>query len=719
MATSGYNTHSRRTFLKISALGGAGFALGFHLPTLSAVSGATAESSELNAFVSINSDNTVTVMIKHLEFGQGTFTGLSTLVAEELDADWSQLRAEHAPADAARYNNLHFGPMQGTGGSNAIANSYDQLRKAGAAARHMLVNAAAESWQVRASEITVSNGVIHHDPSGRRGSFGEFAERAARQPVPELVSLKQTQDFHIIGTNPPRKDQGKTDGSAIFTQDINLPGQLTALVAHPPRFGAVVKSYDDAKTRALPGIVKVLAIPTGIAVLARDYWTAKKGRDLLVIDWDESRAFNKSSTDIMQGYKQRGKEPGITAVSRGDIGRARAGASRTIEAEFELPFLAHAPLEPMDCVVLINDEGCEIWNGCQSQTLDQNMVAGVLGIKPAQVKINTLFAGGSFGRRGNTVSDYVVEATTIASQLDQGIPVKLVWSREDDMRAGYFRPMYYHRIEAGLDDNNNVSFWHHRIVGQSIGAGTPFEFLIKDGIDRTSVEGAVNLPYQVPNFQVELHTPDDIKVPVLWWRSVGSTHNAFSTEVMIDQLAITAGVDPLAFRLQLLKDKPRHRAVLELAAQQAAWGSPLPEGTARGIAVHSSFHSFVAQVAEISLQDGGGFSVDRVVCAVDCGVAVNPDIIRAQMEGGIGYGLSAALMSEITLDAGRVKQSNFHDYQVLRISDMPDIEVHIIQSDAAPTGVGEPATPVIAPAVANALFAATGRRQFKLPLRIT
>ncbi|HEY6720718.1 MAG TPA: xanthine dehydrogenase family protein molybdopterin-binding subunit [Burkholderiales bacterium] len=719
---------SRRDFLKA----GAGLTLGVAVPSLAQMAGpgqgggsaVAAGTFEPNAFVRIGTDNTVTVIVKHLEMGQGTYTGLPTLVAEELDADWSQIRAEGAPADASRYNNLLLGTMQGAGGSTAIANSYEQMRKAGAAARAMLVAAAAERWKVEPDSITVARGAVMHPPSNRKANFGQLAASAAKLPVPQEVKLKDPKDFTLIGRRTPRTDsRAKSNGTAIYTQDVKLPGMLTAVVAHPPRFGGKPKSFDAAKAKAVKGVVDVVAIPQGVAVLASDFWSAKKGRDALTVDWDESGAFKLGSDEIAAEYRKLAATPGRPARQEGDPAGAFARAAKTLEAAYEFPYLAHACMEPMNCVVKLSADACEIWNGEQFQSIDQAEVAAVLGMKPEQVKINMLFAGGSFGRRANPHSDYVVEAVQIAKAIDGRVPVKLVWAREDDMRAGYYRPMYHHALKAGLDAQGNIIAWQHRIVGQSILAGTAFEgMMVKDGIDATSVEGAANLPYLIPNLGVELHSPK-MGVPVQWWRSVGSTHTAFSTETFLDELAVAAGKDPYQVRLALLAKSPRHKAVLEMAAAEADWNTPLVSARVgdkrgRGIAVHESFNTVVAQVAEVTVRRDGSWRVDRVMCAVDCGVAVNPDVIRAQMEGGIVYGLSAAMYGAITLKDGAVEQSNFHDYMPLRMSEMPRVGVYIVRSNEKPTGVGEPATPVIAPAVANALFAATGKPTRSLPIRI-
>ncbi|HEY6280967.1 MAG TPA: xanthine dehydrogenase family protein molybdopterin-binding subunit [Burkholderiales bacterium] len=717
---------SRRAFLKA----GAGLTLAFYLPGAIAQAGPGKAGNKIlwesgfepNAFVRIGNDDTVTVIAKHLEMGQGTYTGLATLVAEELDAAWSQIRVEGAPADAKRYNNLFWGPMQGTGGSSAIANSFEQLRRAGGTARAMLVAAAAQRWKVAPESITVREGKVMHQPSGRIATFGQLAEKAAALPVPTEVTLKDAKDFTLIGKRVPRKDsRDKTTGRAIFTQDVRLPGLLTAVVAHAPRFGGKVRSFDASKAKAVKEVVTVVEIPSGVAVLATDFWSAMRGRDALVVEWDESDAFKLGSSDILSQYEELAKQPGLVARKDGDPDTALAGAAKKLEAAFEFPYLAHAAMEPMNCVVRLSKNGCEIWNGEQFQTVDQMSVANVLGLKPEQVQLHMLYAGGSFGRRANPHSDYLVEAANIVKAIKGRAPVKLVWTREDDTQAGYYRPMYYHEIKAGLDANGNLVAWGHRIVGQSILTGTPMEaMLVKNGIDATSVEGAASLPYDIPNLMVDLHSPQ-VGVPVQWWRSVGSTHTAFSTETFIDDMAHLAGADPVAFRMALLTKHPRHAGVLQLATEKAEWSSPLAPGRdgekrGRGVAVHESFNSFVAQVAEVTVKPNGGFRVDRVVCAVDCGIAINPDVIRAQMEGGIGYGLAAALHGAITLTDGKVDQSNFHDYPVLRMREMPRVEVHIVPSNEKPTGVGEPGVPPIAPAVVNALYMATGKRIRQLPI---
>jgi len=710
----------RREFLKVSAAAGGGLLIGLYLPgRLEAATNPAAAEFIPNAFLRITPDNTITVISKHLEMGQGVYTGLPTIVADELDADWSQIRVESAPADATRYGNLAWGgTSQGTGGSTSVANSWEQLRRAGATARAMLISAAAHNWKVDTGSLRAENGFVIDAKNNRRASYGELASLAATLPPPADVPLKSPKQWKFIGKHVPRTDSAdKSSGKAVYASDVRLPGMLTALVARPPLFGAKAKGFNAAAVKMMPGVKAVVAIPQGVAVVATDFWSAKQARDALQVEWDDSAAEKRSSDELLAQYRELARKPGAVAHRSGDAARGLQDAVKKIEATFEFPYLAHAAMEPLSCVVRLGDNTCEVWAGSQQQTLDQATAARIAGLKTEQVTIHTLLAGGSFGRHANPTADYVSEGVEVAKATRTlNAPIRLLWTREDDMRGGYYRPLYVHTISAGLDKRGQPLAWQHRIVGQSILAGTAFGASMKDGIDRTSVEGASNLPYAIPNMQVELHTTQ-VGVPVLWWRSVGSTHTAFSTEVLINELAVAAKQDPVDFRRALLKKHPRHRAVLDLAAQKAGWGKPLPKGRWRGVAVHESFNSYVAEVAEISIADGKP-KVERVVCAVDCGVAVNPDMVRAQMESGIIFGLSAALYGEITLDQGRVVQSNYHDYSILRINETPKIEVHIVPSSAKPTGVGEPGVPPIAPAVANAVFAATGKPVRRLPIRI-
>ena len=713
---------SRRGFLVGAAAAGAGLTIGFHVPVGPAARALAAEPAvnPLNAYLNIAPDGTVTVLSAHMDGGQGIYTGVATLVAEELDADWGRMRVEGAAGNPKLYGNVAWGgTVQGTGGSTAIPSSWERYRRAGAMARAMLVQAAAEGWGVPAGEIRVAQGVVSHPGSGRSAGFGEFAAKAAAVPPPAEVKLKDPKDWTLIGNEKLRRldSVAKTTGRQRFPLDVYLPGMLTAVVAHPPLFGAKAKSFDAAAAKAVRGVVDVVETPRGIAVVAKDTWSAIKGREALTVEWDEGGAEARGTAELLARYKDlaRSGEGAVPAREKGDAAAALAGAAKTIEAEFEFPYLAHAAMEPLDATARFQDGVLEIWAGHQLPDLYQAVAAEIMGIDPAKVKLHVMTPGGFFGRRAVTDADVIVEVVSTLKATGAKAPVKVVWTREDDMRGGRYRPMYLHTLAAGLDAEGNPVAWQHRIVGQSILKGTPFEgMLVHHGVDETSVEGASTLPYAIPAMHVDLVTTN-VGVPVLWWRSVGSTHTAYSTEVFLDELAQAAGKDPVEFRRALLRDQPRHLGVLNLAAEEAGWGGPAPAGIFRGVAVHKSFGTHVAQVAEISLKDDGGIKVERVVCAVDCGIAVNPDIVRAQMEGGIGYGLGAILKGEITLDGGRVVQGNFDEYQVLTIDEMPKVEVHIVPSTEPPTGVGEPGVPPIGPAVANAVFAATGKRIRVLP----
>jgi isoquinoline 1-oxidoreductase subunit beta len=708
---------TRRTFLKLSGGAGAGLVLGLAAPVNMRAAHAAGAAAELapNPFLRIAPDNTVTVIIKHLDKGQGAATGLATLVAEELDADWSQIKTEFAPADPIKYANSAFG-VQGVGGSTGLSNSYEQYRLAGATAKAMIVAAAARMWGVKADEIKVSKGMVT-GADGKSATFGELAAKAAAESVPAKPALKNPKDFVYIGKSFPRVDsKDKSTGVTKFTIDYHFDGMLTAVIARPPVFGATVKSIDASAAEQIKGVVKVLQVPQGVAVLANNTWAAIKGREALKLTWDDSKAEKRGSAEIIAVYKAKLDKDGVVARAGGNIVDGFKSAVKVVEADFEFPYLAHAPMEPLDCVIKLDGSSAEIWTGSQMQTVDHAVACATLGLKPEAIQLHTVWAGGSFGRRAIADAHFVREACDIAKAYGKPVPIKVQWTREDDIKGGFYRPVYVHRVKAGLDKDGNIVAWMHRIVGQSIMAGTPFESMtVKDGVDGTSVEGASTLPYAIPNIRVDLHT-EKVGVPVLWWRSVGSTHTAHATEHMIDLLAKEAGKDPVAFRLAMLKDHPRHAGVLKLAAEKAGWGTPPPAGIFRGVAVHESFKSYVAQVADVKVNDDGTIKVERVVCAIDCGIAVNPDVIAAQMEGGIGYGLGAALKGAITLKDGAVEQSNFDGYDVLRISEMPKVEVHIVPSAEAPSGVGEPGTPVVLPAVANAVFSGTGVRTTVLPM---
>jgi isoquinoline 1-oxidoreductase beta subunit len=727
-AMAHYNIQlSRRAALR----GMAGLGIGLHLPggLARAQSGAaqaflpaTAASAAFapNAFIRVGTDDTVTVLVKHIEFGQGPLTGLTTLVAEELDADWSQMRAEHAPSNVELYKNLLFG-VQGTGGSTAIANSYEQMRKAGATARAMLVQAAANAWGVPASEITVERGVLRHPGSGREGRFGQFAEAAARLSAPETVALKDPSAFRLIGRDDGtvKKLDGaaKSNGTAQYTIDIREPGMLTVVIARPPRFGARVATFDAAEARAVPGVVDVKQVPTGVAVYANGTWPALKGREQLRVTWDESAAEKRGSDQLVEEYRALARQPGRVAGAHGDAEAALARAEMMIEAEYVFPYLAHATMEPLDGFLRWDGQRALARFGSQLQTLDHQTIATVLGLKPEQVELETMFAGGSFGRRAQQTSHVAAELAEVAKAIGPGWPVKLIWTREDDMRGGYYRPLVLHRLRGALS-NGKIVAWADTVVSQSILKGSPFEsVMVKDGVDATSVEGAKEIPYDVTDFRCELHTTE-VGVPVLWWRSVGHTHTGYAVECFIDELLQAAGQDPVAGRLDMMARAPREAGVLRAVADLARWSGPGPaNGRARGVAVVKSFNSYIAQIAEVSAGgDGGGPHVHKVWCAVDCGVAVNPDVIRAQMESGIGFGLGHALFAEVVLHEGRPMMANFDTYRPLRIHEMPEVEVTILPSTEKPTGVGEPGVPPIGPAVANAMARLGLERPRRLPI---
>ncbi len=707
-------TTTRRGMLALCVGAGTGLVLGFRVLEAAGKDAApSAATAEFNPFVRIDGTGKVTVIVKHLDKGQGVATGLATLVAEELNARPDQIAVEFAPSDS-RYKNLLFG-MQGTGGSTSMANSFDQYREAGAAARQMLTEAAAASWKVPAAEVRIEAGELRH-ASGKRAGLGEFAEAASKLEVPASVTLKQPEDWIYIGKSFPRVDvKAKSEGSVnLFAMDLHMDGMLVAVTARPPKWGATLRGFDAAAAKAAPGVAGVIETPHGVTVLAASTWQAIKGRELLKLDWDETGAETRSTDAIFAGYRALAEKPGIGVRNTGNGAKGIDGAAKIVEATYEFPYLAHAPMEPINITILYDGKSAQFWTGSQFQTVDHGVAAEALGLPAEKIIIHTMWAGGSFGRRAIYNAHYFAEAAAIAKAWGKPQPIKLVYTREDDIKGGYYRPAFLHKARVGLDADGNILGWEHKIVGQSILKGTPFEAMaVKNGIDDTSVEGVADMKYANAGMQVDLHTTD-VKVPVLWWRSVGHTHTAYVMETMIDELATAAGIDPVEYRLRLLKDEPRKVAVLKLAAEKAGWSTPAPDGRFRGVALHHSFGSTVAEVAEVSVRDGK-IKVEKVVCAVDCGVAVNPDNIAAQMEGGIGYGLGAILHDAITLKDGAVEQANFDGYTSLRIDEMPKIEVHVVPSTEKPTGVGEPGVPPIGPAVANAVFKATGKRVRDLP----
>lgn len=708
-------TYNRRQFLKTGGTLTGGLMLSFFVPASAKRLGEKAAAAGVmfapNAFLNITPDNTIKILLAHVEMGQGVWTTLPMLMAEELDCDWEKVTVEHAPPGQPFVHTVYG--IQITGGSTSTWSEFDRYRNAGATARAMLLEAAAKKFNVPVSACKTEKGfVIAGD---KRASYGELAEAAGKLPVPTNVTLKDKKDWQLLGKSTKRLDsKAKVNGEAKFGLDVHFPDMLIAVVAHSPVFGGTVRSFDATAAKAIKGVRDVVKIPTGVAVIADNSWAAQKGRNALKIDWNPGPGENLNSTSQFQEYKKIAATKGIPAAKAGQVDDAMGKTTKQIKADYIFPYLAHAPMEPLNCTVKVTGKSCEIWTGTQMPGLDQAVAAKILGLQPEQVTLHVQFLGGGFGRRATPTSDFVAEAVQVAKA--SGKFIKLLWSREDDIRGGYYRPAFFHQVQVGLGDNGLPAAWNHAIVGQSIAAGTPFQGMIKDNIDPTSVEGVNDSPYleSIPNYNIELHSPTK-PVTVLWWRSVGHTHTAFVMETMIDELATAAGKDPVEYRRSILKSK-RHLNVLNLVAEKAGWHKPLPAGRFRGIAVHESFASYVAQVAEISI-DNGHLRVHRVVCAIDCGLAINPEGVKAQMESGIIFGLTALLYGEISLEKGRVKQRNFHDYKMLRMNETPQIEVHIADSNEKMGGAGEPGTPPIAPAVANAIFAATGKRIRQLPIQ--
>ena len=714
MAKSGI---SRRGFLKSGALLGGGLLLSFSVPGAGRLGKWLPASGPgtlaPNAFLRIAPDGRITIILTHVEMGQGVWTTLPMLLAEELDADWQHIHIEHAPA-AKAYNHAAFG-IQLTGGSSSTWSEFDRYRQAGATARILLTAAAAHRLGVAPAACQTADGFVTH--GGHRLSYGELASEAALLPVPAQVPLRPPAAWRYVGKGLKRLDApAKTNGAAIYGMDVQFPGLLTAVVAHAPVFGGRVRSFDAARALAVPGVRQVVQIPTGVAVIADHFWAASQGRHALKISWDHGPGAGLSTKAQLMAYRQLAATDGLPAARQGDAARGLAGAAHVLSATYTFPYLAHAAMEPLNCTVRLSPGRCEIWTGTQVREVEQTAAARILGLSLDQVTVTTPFLGGGFGRRATPAADFVSEAVHIAKASGQFI--KMVWTREDDMKGGHYRPAYVHQLRAGLDAQGRPVAWHHNIVGQSIMTGkAPIGAPLKDSIDASSVEGVATSPYlaAIPDHFVGSHNTTEV-VPVLWFRSVGNTHTAYVMETMLDELAHAAGQDPVAYRRHLLQDHPRHLAALNLAADKAGWDQPLPAGRYRGVAVHEAFGSYVAQVVEISLLQGQ-LKVQRVTCAIDCGLAVNPDGVRAQMESGIVFGLTMALYGELTLDQGQVQQSNFYDYRMVRMNDAPaSIDVHIVESSAKMGGAGECGVPPTAPALANALFAATGQRIYDLPI---
>ncbi|RYY54461.1 MAG: xanthine dehydrogenase family protein molybdopterin-binding subunit [Chitinophagaceae bacterium] len=708
-------SQSRRDFLVKSGIIGGGLMISFRIPAAGRMGKMTAPAGTPyfapNAFLRIDPDNSINMVLTHVEMGQGIWTTLPMLMAEELDADWKDIKVTHSPAGNP-WNHTIFG-IQITGGSSSTWSEFDRYREAGATARMMLVQAASAKMGVPVDSCSTSNGYVLS--GDKKISYGEIAPEAALLPKPEKVTLRPSSQWKYIGKGVKRLDApAKVNGTALFGMDIRDEDLLTAMVVHAPVVGGKVKSFDDSKALMVPGVKQVVKIPTGVAVLATNYWAAKQGQKALSVQWIDGAGVALHTPTQTAKYKKLAATDGLPAAKKGNAVAGLAKAKRVIEAEYTFPYLAHAAMEPLNCTVKITGDACEIWTGTQLPGIDQQAAAKVLGFKPEQVKVNTVFLGGGFGRRATMQSDFVTEAVNIAKA--SGKYIKMVWSREDDLKAGYYRPFMIHKLKAGVDAKGFPVAWRHNIAGQSIMMGTPFEGGMKGGIDEASVEGVHNSPYikELPDHFVGLHNTKEV-VPVLWYRSVGHTHTGYVMETIIDELATAAKMDPVEYRRELLRHEPRHLAALNLVAEKSGWGKAAAEGRFRGVAVHEAFGSYVAQVVEISLV-GNLPKIHKVWCAVDCGLAVNPDGVRAQMESGIIFGLAMALYGEISFDKGRVQQNNFYDYKILRMHESPEIEVFIADSNEKMGGAGECAVPQAAPALANAMFAATGKRIYQLPI---
>jgi len=713
---------SRRSFLRVSATAAGGLIVSLYLDFRLLAQAPPAKTYPPDAFVHIQPDGKIVIQVNRLEFGQGVQTSLPMLLADEMDADWDHVAAELAPA-ADVYKDPIFG-IQMVGGSGSVAHSFQQYRELGARVRAMLIAAAAQQWNVPVAQCRTEASVVY-GPGGRSAKYADLADSAAHLPVPENVPLKNRSDFKLIGKDTRRLDsRPKCDGSLKFGLDLDLPGMKVALLAHPPIFGASPKSVDDKAARSLPGVMDVFEIPTisrgtAVVVVADKFWTAKQARERLGIDWDFSRIEPADTEQLRAKYKDLAGTPGNVAASRGDLSLLDGiTQANRIEAEYEFPYLAHTPMEPLNTTVRFDGARAEVWAGSQFQTVDQMAIAETLGLKPEQVTFHTEMAGGGFGRRATPDSHVQREAAAIAKHC-QGVPVKLIWTREDDVQGGYYRPMHAHRIEIGIGADGTPVAWRHVIVGQSILAGTPFAaFAIKNGVDETAVEGVADTPYEIPNFSVSVHHPT-VNVPVLWWRSVGHTHTAFVMETLVDELAMRAQTDPFAYRRKLLKpDAKKLRGVIDLVDEKSVtWRNHLAAGHAIGVACHESFGTSVGCAVDVSIEDKRP-KIHRVTLAVDCGTAVNPLTIESQFQAGVSFGVSQLMAKgAITFKNGRAQQNNFDGYTPPYIVDAPvAVDVHIVPSTEKPSGCGEPPVPVISPAVANALFRLTSKRYRTLPL---
>lgn len=715
---------SRRGFLKGAAAAGAVLLVGARADGVLAAT--TSETAQFNPFVKIDADGTVTAIVKHFEKGQGPATGLPTLIAEEIGLRMDQIDYEFAPSNAQVYNNLLFGPFQGTGGSTAMANSWLQYRQAGAAAREMLIAAAAQSWGVDAAGITIEEGIVK--AGNQSAPITEFVAAASQLDAPAEPRLKDPSEFRLIGNESVRRKDSaiKGNGQAMYAMDVHLPNQMIAMIKRPESKGGIANGFDDSASKEVKGYISAAVLPNqaGVAVYAENTWAAIQARDALEVDWDMSGAETRHSDQIKAEIMAALDAAPTYNVNKADVAAVAAaidGADKVIEKTFYFPLLAHAPMEPLNCTIEQTAEGdIVLHDGAQMPTGPHMAYQQIFQLPPEKIHIKTMLAGGSFGRRATPDADYQVEAALAFAVTDRSRPVKLVWTREDEIRSGYYRPAFGHKVRVGLNADGNIVGWQHQVAGQSVIKGTPFEsVLVHDGIDHSSIEGIADSPYAIPGMALGL-TDTPKATTVLWWRSVGHTHTGYVMETMMDAVAEAAGRDPVEFRLFHLSDasnpdQARKAAVLKLAVEKANWGN-VPAGRAQGIAVHKSFGSYAAQVVEVSGDPENGIKIEKVTCAIDCGIAVNPDVVRAQMEGGIGYGIGHVMRDQITLTDGTVDQFNFPDYEPLRIGDIAAIDVHIVPSAEAPTGVGEPGTPPSAPALANAINALSGTHVAELPM---
>lgn len=708
---------NRRTLLKGSIALGAGLMIAFHIPAKKAFAqeaGGIPKNFDPAGYMHIGEDGTITVISKHTEMGQGIYTGLATMVAEELDADWNRVRVVSAPVNLALYAHFMLPGMQGTGGSMSTPNSWYQYRTVGATARAMLVTAAANAWGVPEAEIEAKNSILSHK-SGKSAQYGEFAMAAARLTPPTDVPLKDPETFTLIGRDAAKVDaEAKSTGEALFTIDVKRPGMMTAVVARSPRWGGKLKSFDDTGARKIKGVTDIVEIPTGVAVLAKNTWVAQKARNALKIEWDDSNAEMRGDEEIIADYMELGTKKGAVVEDKGNVDQALEAGAKTFEADFVFPYLAHSPMEPLDSSMELMEDGTYvIRSGTQMPSIERDRVAEYFGVPKDKVHVENLFAGGGFGRRGNFVPELEVETASILKATGAKYPVKLQLTREDDTMQGYYRPLFVHRMKGAIDAKGNITAWRNTLVGQSFVIGTFLEMMVQNGVDPLAVEGAAHLPYDIPNVYVDYQMAKS-GVPCLSWRSVGATHTGYSKEVFMDQLLKAAGRDPVQGRLEMMSDE-RAKRVIELAAEKSGWGRPVPAGIGRGIAYVEAFSTRVAQVADVSMRPNGTLKVERVVAAVDCGIALNPNVIRAQIQSGIAMGLTAAMYGEIKIKDGIAETRNFDTYRILRMNEMPEVEVHIVKSGESPTGIGEPGVPPIGPAVANAAQQLTGKHVYRLP----